>query len=360
MTPLEILHDEGQSLWVGDVTRDGLTSGALARSIVDLAVTGATSNLAVLHRAIGDGSSYDSAIRRRAQEGKSPEESLRELLLEDAVWTADLLRTTWRRTNGMDGWVSLPLSPLLWHDSAGMLAAATEIADRGRRPNLLVEVPGTDAGLLAVERAIFTRIPVNVTLLFSDTHYRGAADAYLRGLERRVAVGLKPQVGSVASFSAPRWPSALRVAPEQPDPLGVAVGKQTYKAYRTVLRSPRWQRLFRKGARPQRLLWASTGPMDRSESEFESARALAAPFTINAISLGTLKTLAPRESLCAIPTPGGRVNPADVFARLGATHAGVDAIASRLQQDAVDAAVKLWRALIAAIASKGAVLQRAS
>src|SRR6185295_9772810 len=211
---LEVLQDEGQSLWVDDLARDGLASGALARSIVDLAVTGATSNLAVLQRAIEEGTSYDSAIAAKAQEGKSAEKTLQELLLEDAMAAADLLRTTWKRTNGMDGWVSLPLSPLLWHDSARMLAAATEISDRGARPNLLVEVPGTDAGLVVVERAIFTRVPVNVTLLFSDTQYRAAADAYLRGLERRAAIGLKPQVGCIASFCVPGWPSPLRVAAE--------------------------------------------------------------------------------------------------------------------------------------------------
>src|SRR5512138_592763 len=171
MTPLEILHDEGQSLWVDDVTRECLVSGALAWSIAYAAVTGATSKLAVLQRAICDGSSCDAAIRTKALEGKSPEESLRELLLEEAVWAADLFRTIWKRTNGMDGWVSLPVSPLLWQDTDGMLAAAVEISDRGRRPNILVEIPGTDAGLAAVEHAIVSHIPVNVTLLFSESQY---------------------------------------------------------------------------------------------------------------------------------------------------------------------------------------------
>ena len=360
MTHLEIFHDEGQSLWVDGVTRDALVSGVLARSIAGVAVTGATTNLAILQRAIGDGSSYDSAIRRKALEGRPPEDSLRELLLEDAVWAADLFRTIWKRTNGMDGWVSLPVSPLLWEDADGMRAAAMEISDRTSRPNLLVAIPGTDAGLEAVEHAIFSRIPVNVTLLFSESHYLDAADAYLCGLERRVALGLKPQVGSVASLSVPGCPAAPAAVPAQRGPLGVAAGKPTYRAYRSVLRSPRWQRLFRKGARPQRLLWACSGPTERAERELESARALAAPFTINAISPGALKTAFAGGSPCAIPAPGGGVTSGDPFESLGATDAGVDAIAGRLQEDAVGAAVKTWRSLIAAIASKGVVLQRAS
>src|SRR3989442_14069839 len=269
MKPTETLHDRGQSLWLDNITRDLLETGTLKRYIDELSVTGLTSNPTIFDHAIKNSSAYDAAIRRKVKEGKSGEELFFELALGALTRAADLFRPIWDRTAGVDGWVSLEVSPLLAHDTASTLAAARALHARAARPNLLIKIPGTKEGLPAIEEAIFAGVPINVTLLFSHGHYLAAADAFLRGIERRVAAGLQPEVGSVASVFISRWDAAVkdRVPEALRNQLGIAIAKQTYKAYRSLLGSQRWQRVFNTGARPQRLLWASTGTKDPSASD---------------------------------------------------------------------------------------------
>src|SRR5438034_196232 len=299
MKATETLHDEGQSLWLDNITRDLLESGTLVRYIDELSVTGLTSNPTIFDHAIKNSSAYDAAIRKKVREGKSGEELFFDLALEDLTRAADLFRPIWDRTHGVDGWVSLEVSPLLAHDTASTLAAAKTLHARAGRPNLLIKIPGTKEGLPAIEEAVFAGIPINVTLLFSSAHYLAAADAFMRGIERRVAAGLEAEVGSVASVFISRWDAAVkdRVPQALRNQLGIAIAKRTYKAYRALLGSPRWQRVFNAGARPQRLLWASTGTKDPGASDVLYVRALAAPFTVNTMPEGTLKALADHGSL---------------------------------------------------------------
>src|SRR2546429_585022 len=276
------LHDRGQSLWLDNITRDLLETGTLARCINELSVTGLTSNPTIFDHAIKNSSRYDAAIRSKVKEGKSGEDLFFELALEDLTRAADLFRPIWDRTRGVDGWVSLEVSPLLAHDTATTLAAAKTLHARAGRPNLLMKIPGTKEGLPAIEEAIFAGVPINVTLLFSREQYLAAADAFMRGIERRVAAGLSPEVGSVASVFISRWDAAVkaRVPEALRNQLGIAIAKRTYKAYRDLLDSPRWQRAFNARARPQRLLWASTGTKDPKASDTLYIQSLAAPFTI--------------------------------------------------------------------------------
>src|SRR6266508_3014285 len=269
MKPTETLHDRGQSLWLDNITRDLLETGTLARYIAELSVTGLTSNPTIFDHAIKNSRSYDAAIRKKVSEGQSGEDLFFELALEDLTRAADLFRPIWDKTDGVDGWVSLEVSPLLAHDTASTLAAARDLHRRAGRPNLLIKIPGTKEGLPAIEEAIFAGIPINVTLLFSREQYLAAANAFLRGIERRIDAGLKPDVGSVASVFISRWDAAIagKVPAALNNKLGIAVAKRTYKAYRDLLGSPRWQRIYNAGARPQRLLWASTGTKDPKASD---------------------------------------------------------------------------------------------
>src|SRR5262249_55949210 len=284
----------GQSLWLDNITRDLIDSGTLKRYIDELSVTGLTSNPTIFDHAIKNSGSYDAAIHKKLKEDKSAQELFFELTLEDLTQAADLFRPTFDRPNGVDGWVSLEVSPLLAHDTASTLAAAKSLHARAGRPNLLMKIPGTREGLPAIEEAIFAGVPINVTLLFSREQYLAAADAFLRGIERRVAAGLPPEVGSVASVFISRWDGAVkdRVPQALRNQLGIAIAKRTYKAYRALLDSPRWQRVFNDGARPQRLLWASTGTKDPAASDILYVRTLAAPFTVNTMPEATLKALA--------------------------------------------------------------------
>src|SRR5215475_2599245 len=294
MKATQLLHDLGQSLWLDNITRDILENGTLKRYIDELSVTGLTSNPTIFDHAIKNSTAYDAAIRKKVGEGKSGEALFFELAIEDLTRAADLFRPIWDRTDRVDGWVSLEVSPLLAHDTASTLAAAKALHARAARPNLLIKIPGTPEGLPAIEEAIFAGIPINVTLLFSDDQYLAAAGAFLRGIERRVAAGLPPEVGSVASVFVSRWDAAVkdRVPEALRNQLGIAIAQRTYKAYRSLLDSPRWQRVFNDGARPQRLLWASTGTKDPSASDTLYITALAAPFTVNTMPEGTLKALA--------------------------------------------------------------------
>ena len=275
MKATELLHDFGQSLWLDNITRDLLNTGTLKRYIEELSITGLTSNPTIFDHAIKNSSAYDTAIQERP--GKSSEALFFDLALEDICRAADLFRPIFDRTNGVDGWVSLEVSPVLAYDASSTLAAAKELRGRAARPNVFIKIPGTAEGLPAIEEAIFAGVPVNVTLLFSREQYLAAADAFMRGIERRIAVGLDPHVGSVASVFISRWDGAVagKVPAALNNQLGIAMANRTYKAYRELLGSPRWQRALNVGARPQRLLWASTGAKDPKASDvlyYQSAR----------------------------------------------------------------------------------------
>src|SRR3989454_4003297 len=307
MKPTETLHDRGQSLWLDNITRDLLESGTLQRYIDELSVTGLTSNPTIFDHAIKNSAAYDAAIRQKVKEGKAGEPLFFELALEDLTRAADLFRPIWDRTDGVDGWVSLEVSPLLAYDTARTLAAAKSLHARAGRPNLLIKIPGTKEGLPAIEEAIFAGVPVNVTLLFSREHYVAAAEAFVRGIERRIDAGLKPDVGSVASVFVSRWDAAVagKVPAGLNNKLGIAIAKRTYKAYRDLLGSSRWQRIYNAGARPQRLLWASTGTKDPKASDVLYIKALAAPFTVNTMPEATLKALADHGEISEIMSPDG-------------------------------------------------------
>jgi len=355
------LHALGQSLWLDNITRDLLDSGTLARYIDELSVTGLTSNPTIFDHAIKSSAAYDAAIRAKLRNGTSAEALFFELALEDLGRAADLFRPIHDRSDGVDGWVSLEVSPLLAHDTASTLMAAKALFGRAKRPNLLIKIPGTKEGLPAIEEAIFAGVPVNVTLLFSREHYLAAAEAYLRGIERRVAVGLDPNVGSVASLFVSRWDGAVtKTAPDAlRDQLGIAVAKRTYASYRALLRSSRWQRLEKAGARPQRLLWASTGTKDPRASDILYIKALAAPLTVNTMPEATLNALADHGDLGdVLPIDGGDAEA--TLASFAGAGVDVDALAVRLQDDGATAFVTSWNDLMTVIAGKRASIAKAS
>ena len=361
MKATQQLHDLGQSIWLDNITRDLLTSGTLKGYIDELSVTGLTSNPTIFDHAIKNSTSYDAAIREKLKEGKSGERLFFELALDDLTQAADLFRPNHDRTNGVDGWVSLEVSPLLAHDTASSLAAAKELHARAGRPNLFIKIPGTKEGLPAIEEAIFAGVPVNVTLLFSREHYVATAEAFLRGIERRIADGLNPNIDSVASVFISRWDAAVidKVPHALRGRLGIAIAKRTYKAYRALLDSPRWQRVYNAGSRPQRLLWASTGTKDPDASDVLYAKALAAPFTINTMPEQTLKALADHGELGDIlPADGGDCE--EVLAEFAKAGVDIDALATRLQDEGAAAFVKSWDELMAVIASKSAALEKAA
>jgi transaldolase len=359
MRATQLLHNLGQSLWLDNITRDLLTSGALKRYIDELSVTGLTSNPTIFDHAIKNGSAYDTAIHEKMSTSKSDEVLFFELALEDLTRTADLFRPIYEQTDGVDGWVSLEVSPLLAHNTASTLAAAKNLHARAGRSNLFIKIPGTQEGLPAIEEAIFAGIPINVTLLFSREQYVSAAEAFLRGIERRIEAGLKPHVGSVASLFVSRWDAA--VAGKVPDALrnqlGIAIARRAYKAYRELLASPRWQRVFNAGARPQRLLWASTGTKDPKASDVLYIKALAAPFTVNTMPEDTLKALADHGELNTImPADGGDAE--EVLAQFAKAGIDVDALARRLQDEGAKSFVKSWNDLMSVIASKSDTLAK--
>ncbi len=354
------LNRLGQSLWLDNITRDLLTSGTLQRYVNELSVTGLTSNPTIFEQAVNNSSAYTTAIGRMLRQGKTPESVFFELALEDLTRAADLFRPIFDRTDGVDGWVSLEVSPLLAYDTAGTLAAAKDLFARAGRPNLMIKIPGTREGLPAIEEAIFAGIPVNVTLLFSREHYLAAAEAFLRGIERRVDVGLKPEVGSVASVFVSRWDSAVKdkVPEALHNKLGLAVSQRTYKAYRALLSSPRWQRSYNLGARAQRLLWASTGTKDPSVSDVLYIRALAAPFTVNTMPEKVLNSLAEHGDISTLMRADG-ANCEELLREFAAVGIDIHTLAHRLQKEAVESFVKSWNELMRVIASKGVILERA-
>jgi transaldolase len=360
MNATQKLHDLGQSLWLDNITRDLLTSGTLKRYIEELSVTGLTSNPTIFDHAIKNSAAYDAAIRKKIKEGKSGEKLFFELALEDITQAADLFRPVWEKTNAGDGWVSLEVSPLLAHDTASTLAAAKDLHARAGRPNVFIKIPGTEEGLPAIEEAIFAGIPVNVTLLFSREHYVVAAEAFLRGIERRIDAGLKPAVDSVASVFISRWDGAVmgKVSEALRDRLGIAVAQRTYKAYRHLLASPRWQRVYNAGARPQRLLWASTGTKDPKASDVLYIKALAAPFTVNTMPEGTLRALADHGEIGPIlPVDGG--DSETTLAEFAKAGIDLGALGAQLQDEGAKSFVKSWNELMTVIAAKSAALAKA-
>ena len=359
MKATQLLHNLGQSLWLDNITRELIDSGTLKRYIDELSVTGLTSNPTIFDHAIKNSSSYDAAIRKKLDEGNSGEELFFELALEDLTRAADLFRPTFDRTNGVDGWVSLEVSPLLAHDTASTLAAAKSLHDRAGRPNLLIKIPGTKEGLPAIEESIFAGVPINVTLLFSREHYLAAAEAFLRGIERRIDAGLQADIGSVASVFVSRWDAAVadKVPAALKNRLGIAVAKRTYKAYRELLGSPRWERIYNAGARPQRLLWASTGTKDPEAPDVLYIKALAAPFTVNTMPEGTLKALADHGDISEIMSADGGDCEA-VLDQFAAARIDIDELGAKLQDDGAKSFVSSWNDLMEVIASKSASLAK--
>jgi transaldolase len=361
MKATQKLHDLGQSLWLDNITRELLDSGTLQRYRDELSVTGLTSNPTIFDHAIKNSASYDKAIRQKLDQGKSGEELFFELALADLVLAADLFRPIYDYTSGVDGWVSLEVSPLLAHDTETTVTEAKDLHTRADRPNLFIKIPGTKEGLPAIEEAIFAGVPINVTLLFSPAQYVAAAEAYLKGIERRIAAGLPPQVASVASVFISRWDGAVmgKVPEALNDKLGIAIGKSVYKTYQDLLASPRWQRAFNSGARPQRLLFASTGTKDPKACDVLYINELAAPLTVNTIPEKTLKAFAEHgEVNKTLPLDGGDSH--SVLAQFAAAGVEVESLAAKLQYDGAATFVKSWNELMTVIDSKSAALQAAS
>ncbi|HUA66196.1 MAG TPA: transaldolase [Alphaproteobacteria bacterium] len=361
MKATQELHDLGQSLWLDNITRDLLNNGTLEHYIKDFSVTGLTSNPTIFDHAFKNSTAYDAGIRQSQSQGKSGEPLFFSLAIEDLVRAADMFRPIYDRTNGVDGWVSLEVSPLLAYDTGKTLAAAKELHQYAGRPNLLIKIPGTKEGLPAIEEAIFAGIPINVTLLFSREHYLAAADAFMRGVERRIEAGLNPQVGSVASVFVSRWDGAIagKVPTELNNKLGLVVASQTYKAYREVLASPRWQRVFNEGARPQRLLWASTGTKDPKASDVLYIKALAAPNTVNTMPEGTLNAFADHGEISHImATDGG--NYESILRQFVQAGIKIDALAAQLQDEGAKSFVKSWSELMEVLSSKTESLKKAA
>ena len=359
MKATQLLHNLGQSIWLDNITRDLLNTGTLKRYIDDFSVTGLTSNPTIFDHAIKNSGAYDTAIAAHLGSGKSGEELFFELAVDDLTRAADLFRPVYHQTNGVDGWVSLEVSPMLAHDPESTLREARDLYERAERTNLFIKIPGTKEGLPAIEEAIFAGIPINVTLLFSPEQYLASAEAFVKGVERRIDAGLNPHVPSVASLFVSRWDAA--VAAKAPEPLrnrlGIAVAMRTYQAYRALLDSPRWQRVYNAGARPQRLLWASTGTKDPKASDVLYAKALAAPFTVNTMPEATLKALAEHRELGSIlPADGGDCE--EVLAQFAKAGIDIDALAAQLQDEGAKAFVKSWNELMEVIVSKTAAIRK--
>jgi transaldolase len=357
MKATRLLHEAGQSLWLDNISRDLLDKGTLQGYIDDLSVTGLTSNPTIYDHSIKNGATYDSAVAEKVKRGSSGEALFFELALEDLTRAADVFRPIHERTNGVDGWVSLEVSPLLAYDATKTLAAARELFARANRPNFFIKIPGTAQGLPAIEEAIFAGVPINITLLFSREQYLAAAEAFLRGIERRIEAGLNPNVASVASVFVSRWDSAVadKVPERLRNQLGIAIAKRTYKAASALLSSPRWRRAYNFGARPQRLLWASTGTKDPKASDILYVKALAAAYTVNTMPEATLKALGTHTDVAELlPDDGGDCE--GVLAQFAVAGIDVEQLAVKLQQQGAEAFVKSWADLMAVIASKSTSL----
>jgi len=354
------LHELGQSLWLDNISREILDNGTLKHYIDELSLTGLTSNPTIFEKAIGGGTLYDASIAELTRQGQSGEALFFSLALQDLRRAADLFRPAHDATGGVDGWVSLELSPLLADDTARSIESAARLHAAGARPNLFIKIPGTKAGVPAIEESTFAGVPINVTLLFSREQYLASAEAYLRGIERRIAAGRDPKVESVASLFVSRWDAAVKdqVAPKDQNRLGIAIAMRTYQAYRELLASPRWRKLAQAGAHPQRLLWGSTGTKDPAASDTLYVEALAAPDTVDTIPEKTLLAFADHGKVGAVlPLDGGDAETVLAeFRRQGIDDA---ALAERLQREGAEAFAKSWHALLARIAEKSAQLAEA-
>jgi transaldolase len=356
MKPTQQLVNLGQSLWLDNITRDLLSSGTLQRYVEECSVTGLTSNPTIFDHAIKNSTSYDGSIRDGIRRGRTAEDVFFDLALDDLVRAAALFRPIHQRTAGVDGWVSIEVSPRLANDAQGTLAAARELHARANCENLFVKIPGTKAGLSAIEDAIFAGIPVNITLLFSAEHYKAAADAYLRGIERRVAAGLRADVACVASLFISRWDAAVAatVPPALANRLGIAVGQQAYRAYCENLVAARWLTIFNAGARPQRLLFASTGTKDPRAEDTLYVNALALPLTINTMPEATLKAAFDHGKAPAVrPSLDEGARLLRQFEEHGVD---LDVLGAKLQRDGAAAFVASWNELLGVISQKAAGL----
>jgi transaldolase len=358
MNPTRQLRAIGQSLWLDYITRGVLTSGTLRRYLSDLSVTGLTSNPTIFDQAISRTDFYDGAIRRKSGEGSSGEQLFFDLAVEDLGQAADLFRPIHDQTQGADGWVSLEVSPLLAYDTRSTIAAARALHARADRPNLFIKIPGTAQGLPAIEESIFAGVPINVTLLFSREHYLAAVNAYMRGIERRLAAGLDPRVHSVASVFISRWDKAAsgKVPDDLNGRVGIAIAGRTYRAYRELLASDRWQGLAAAGAVQQRLLWGSTGTKDPALSDVLYVLGLAAPDTINTMPEATLLAFADHGMVGELMRPDGG-DAEVVLGRVGQAGVDVGALAMQLQREGVESFAASWKDLLRCIESKAAALR---
>ena len=359
MKTTQQLHDLGQSLWLDNITRGLLMDGTLGRYLSDFSITGLTSNPTIFDKAIKDSVFYDDAIRQKTAGGKSGEALFFELALEDLTQAADLFLPVHDATRGVDGWVSMEVSPLLANDTATTIREAAQLHAQAQRANLFIKIPGTREGVPAIEESTFAGVPINVTLLFSAEQYLASAEAYMQGIERRIVAGLEPKVDSVASLFVSRWDVAVKdkVPKALRNRLGIAIAKRTYKVYRDLLASPRWRKLAAAGARPQRLLWASTGTKDPDASDTLYIEALAAPDTINTIPEKTLHAFADHGQVKGtLPVDGGDAD--QVLAEF--TQAGVDhaVLAAQLQREGTESFDKSWQDLMDCIAAKSATLKK--
>jgi transaldolase len=357
MKATQALHDLGQSLWLDNITRDILDNGTLRRYVDELSVTGLTSNPTIFDEAIGGGSAYDAGIQKKSRAGLAGESLFIELALEDLRRAADVFRPIWDRTGGTDGWVSMEVSPLLASDTKATIESAGQIHKLADRPNLYVKIPGTPEGMPAIEEAIFSGVPVNVTLLFSREHYLAVAEAYMKGLERRLAAGLKPDISSVASVFVSRWDRAVadKVPPELANRLGIAIGLRTYKAHCDLLQTKRWRDLAAAGAKPQRMLWASTGVKDPKAAPDLYVSAFAAPDTIDTMPEKTLLAFAEKGTVKSpMPKDGGDAEA--VLQRFADAGIDIDTVARKLQIEGAQSFVKSWTELMKRIAEKGVAL----
>jgi len=353
------LNQVGQSLWLDNITRDLLNSGTLGKYINEWAVTGLTSNPSIFNLAIGKSADYDDDIHAALKKGKGSEDLFFDLAQSDLARAADLFQPVYDRTDGVDGWVSLEVSPLLAYDTKKTIEDAKKLHAAANRDNLFIKIPGTPEGIPAIEEAIFSGVPVNVTLLFSREHYLAAAEAYLRGVERRIEAGLNPNVGSVASLFISRWDAAIvdKVPADLKNKLGIAVGQDCYKTYCDLLTSPRFLRVLNKGARAQRLLWASTGTKDPAAPDTMYVEAFASPFTVNTIPEPTLKAFADHGNVGDVLKADGG-DSQTTLAKFA--EAGVDtkALAAKLQKEGAESFVKAWTELMKVIEGKSEALKK--
>ena len=361
MKPTQQLHDLGQSLWLDNITRTMLSSGTLTRYIDEFSITGLTSNPTIFDNAIKKSDAYDDSIRQKVARGITGEALFFALALEDLTQAADLFKPIHDRTSGVDGWVSLEVSPLLAYDAESTIKAAKDLHARAQRPNLFIKIPGTREGLPAITESIASGVPINVTLLFSREQYLGAAEAYMNGLERRLAAGRDLTVSSVASVFISRWDKAVmgKVPESLRDKLGIAIATRTYKAYRDLLASARWKKLAAAGARPQRLLFASTGTKDPKASDVLYVESLAAPDTINTMPEETLQAFADHGKVRGVlPVDGGDAEA--VLAAFVKAGIDIDALAATLQKEGAESFDKSWNELMECLTQKSDSLKKAS